>query len=758
MSTERSRLSLLLVLATVLLLSGVSRWAQGRTVRVGVSENWFTTDPDSLYHMRRMDRFLTEAGPVAASDGYLNYPEGSAIPWPPYYTYVAAAFVAPFAPEERGERRAFVEERIASLAFLFGLLATLAAAMAGWRLGGAPGALVAGGYQGLCHLAIVYSKLGNGDHHSFVSFLSGTLLLLVTLALGGEGLRRRGTALAWGAGTGALVGLLLGSWVGGMVTVVQLQLVLGWLILRQGQEQRAGLATYGLALHLTAALVLAPAVFASPWTEVQPWMLINLSWFHLAFLLVGGAVFVPLFWLGLEGKALRRYPWFVAGVLALLGLALFTLDLEGARSIREGFDWASKTDSFMASIRESHSLFAADADPGASEALGLGLWLLPFAWAAAAWACFRRGEAELLPWVVCVPLAFWQALQQARFAEALVLPMAVVLGWGAARLHERVATQGTLKKLPAAGATLALLFVVLAHGSTSLESWKRLSAERDTVHEKPSTLAVREASRWIERNSPSPADYCVLSGWSHGHVIEWAADRPTVATNFGSYVGEGSFRDPSRFFMEEDPAAAEALLERRQARYVLVTSELPDHLNSMIARAAPESRARWVDPAQEGRVLPAWFRTLGARLMFEGGVFMDDAVPSLDFLRLVYVSPIKDPARKLRHAQDVSPAAWVWEYVPGARIEAYSKPGSELRVWLDVEFPRAGRLLKWRGVGVADANGRAVVRVPYATTAPTSEARVRRAGWRLGMFDGELRIDEQAVQTGRTLLVHGSPP
>jgi asparagine N-glycosylation enzyme membrane subunit Stt3 len=759
------RISLLLILLTALALSGTSRFAQGRRVSMGDGAHWTTTDPDTLYHARRVDRLLTEGAPVAATDPFLNFPGGSAIPWPAYYTYVASAFVAPFAPGDDVERRAFVEERVASLALVFGVLATLVACLAGFVLAGRPGALVAGSYQALCHIGIAYSKLGNGDHHSFVSFLSGALLLTLSAAMLRDRLSTPRTALAWGASAGVMIGVLLGSWVGGMMTVVQVELVLAWLIVRQARDGRAGLASFGLALHLSAVLVLMPAVLASPWTEVEPWMVVNLSWFHLAFLALGGLVFVPLLFLGEGSRALRGYPWVVAAALGALGMFFLFADVAVAHSIREGFDWASKTDSFMAGIRESRSLFAADADPGVSEELGFAFWLLPLAWAGGAWACFRRVRLELLPWVVSVPLLLLQAAQQARFAESLVLPMAVLLGWAAAQIFAAQGSSGlgrvgTLLRRPPALVTalLALVLVGLSHGSSTLRSLENLTSKKTSIDETPATLAVRQAARWLDRNTSTPANWSVLANWSHGHAIEWAADRPTVATNFGSYVGVDSFSDPSRFFMSEDPTAAEALLERRRARFVLVTSELPDNLESMIALSEPDQRLRWVDTTQEGRVLPAWFQTMGARLMFGGEVFMQDTVPNLDFLRLVYVSPILDPERQLRHAQDISPAAWIWERVPGARIEAYTTPGTTLRIWFEIEFPRAQRLVKWRGLAVVGEDGHAEVRVPYATSGTTWEGRVRRAHWRLGSFDGTLQVDEAAVWSGTRIVVHGSPP
>jgi len=764
------QLPLLAILLLTVVLSGLSRCAQSRAVHLAGAPGWITTDPDSHYHMRRVDRALVEGLPVAAEDDFLDFPNGSAIPWPPYATYVAWGLLSPFAPDEASARRAFVEEGVASLALVFGLLTTLVASLAGAALAGRAGAVVAGSYHALCAASIVYSRLGNGDHHSLVSFLSGAILLVVGAGFARGALEERGTALRWGIAAGALVGILLGTWVGGMMLLVALELALGWLVLRQHRDGRAGLAAYGLAFHLAALATLAPAVLASPWKETQPWMLVNLSWFHFAFLLAGAAVFAPLPFL--RGKATRAWPWIIAALLLVVGVTIATAELSLARSVREGFAWASRTNEFMAGIRESRSLFASGAEPGASELLGYPFWLLPLAWGAAAWRAFGRGELGLLPWVVATPLVLLQAVQQARFAEGLVLPMAVLLGWGAGVLFEREG-EGSLARAaralrrlpPLATGTGAVLLVALCHASSSVDSLQGLArpAPRPVEQEGPTRIAVRQALEWLREHSPAPSreggppDYGVLANWSHGHAIEWAAERPSIATNFGSYVGEEGFRFPARFFLSEDPREARELLAARRVRYVLATSQLPDHLNAMIAQAAPERRARWVDPAVEGKVEPAWFRTMGARLMFDGAVFLQDQESHLGFLRLVYVSPIPDPARRLRAPTDVAPAAWIWERVEGAQVEAWGTPGTMLRISVDVHYPGVGKLLRWRGSAVADERGRAMVRVPYATRGGGGGQRPPRARWRFGNFDGELELSDAAARDGARILVHGSP-
>lgn len=744
--------TMLLILAMILAcgLSYLGRHAQGRDLHLPGTAGWVTMDADSLYHMRRVDLALASGGEIAGTDDFLNYPEGAAIPWPPYYTWIATKLVGPFVSELPEERHGTIEEGVASLGLVFGVLTTLVAVLAGALLAGRVGAFTAGSYHALCHMSIAYSMLGNGDHHSFVSFVGGLVLLVLTWLLCGERLRRPGAALGAGLFGGALIGVLIGSWLGSMVLLVGIELVLACLIFRATREASEGLAIFGLSFHLAALAVLWPAVAASPWTEIQPWMLVNLSYFHPAFLAIGALVFVPLLKLETKTPAMRRYPWIVGGVLGLLGLILMGTDLPVAASLREGFDWASKTNRFMAGISESRSLFAADASPTATYELGVGLWLLPVVVGFGIHQVLRRGQLALLPWILVGAIASWQAAQQARFAESLALPLAVLLGWGLERLCE-------WRSIPKLAALVGgVVLAGLANGPSTLKTLERTADGKPDPQEQelPANLGSFRATRWIAKNTPTAGDYSVMADWSAGHLIEWSARRPSVATNFGSYVGEDSFRDPARFFMEEDPRAAEALLRKRRSRYVLVPSNLPDNLNSLVERSSPEKRDRWIQSGTEGQVTKTWFHTMGARLMFDGTVFMSDDVPQLNFLRLVYASSIIDGGRQLRNPQDRSPGAWVWEHVEGAQVTRTGTPGEELRVEIQLAYPRARRNLRWVGTAIANDQGVATLRVPYATSSSNGDGQVTGATWSMGSIRGPLTVPEDSVLHGKAVLLN----
>jgi hypothetical protein len=393
-------------------------------------------------------------------------------------------------------------------------------------------------------------------------------------------------------------------------------------------------------------------------------------------------------------------------------------------------------------------------------ALGVGVLALPVAWLFAARAAFGRQRHEWLPWVVAVAALLPQALQQRRFADALAVPMAVVLGWGAAKLVER----GRARGLAPLAVALALL-AQLPSAAAAWRGWRGVERARWVGTPADSALGERLAFEWIRARSGGEGE-SVLSHWDRGHAIEWTADRPSVANNFGSYLGIESYRDPPRFFLDESPASAEQLLERRRVRYVVVPASLFAVVPSMCrvlqplrdARETPLERLYLERNPRGGWVTTSrWYATMGARLLVGGvpvdasGELVGDETGPIDYLRLVYVSPQRDTQFPDPLTRLPFPAAMVWERVAGARIEARGQAGEALEVELQLAFPAARYRLPWRARAVAGADGVARLRVPFCTLGPNGEARLESARWRFGPAEGALAIDEDAVRRGGTV-------
>ncbi len=655
----------------------------------GGREAWFCFDPDSLYHMRRLEGALEHGGYVAPRDPLLDYPRsgGAAIPWPGGYTRVLWLLAAPFAPSGAVARKRFVEHWVASAPLIWAALASAVVALAAGRLGGRTAAAVAGLSHAFTFASLRYSYLGMGDHHAWTS-----LLHVVWLAAASEGLRRRGVGsggrrragFGWGALAGLAAGLSLAAWVPTLIALALFELALALIVLRRGREIGEELAPFAVAFHAFALVSLLPEVLASPWPVTS---LVTLSPLHALALVPGLALGLLLWSFPAAGRA------GVASIAITIPLALLLAGGLAGGSLGEAWAWLTARDPFMAYIRESQPL-------GGDLLRWLGyssLLVLP------AWLWLWRGAAEeRLPWLVALPALAGMALVQRRFAEGLAAPAAWTLGLFAAGALEALSRPHLRRAL----APLLVFAAVAAHPGVVRTSWNRarvglywydsprLAEER----------AEREACRWLAEREGEGA---VLAQWDLGHLIEWVAARPTLATNFGGYLGE-RWLDPWRVLTAQDEERALEVMDARGARFLLLTASWRRNRVPMArldARLDTSLAARLVPRDEPGRD------------------------PSLD-----------DPTglRRVYRGEGV----WIYERVRGARIVVEGEPGQTLRVSLNV--PEGEGELEWSSEVRLGPEGRGELRVPYGTSA-------RPARWYLAGRHGEIPIPEEAVRLGKEL-------
>jgi asparagine N-glycosylation enzyme membrane subunit Stt3 len=696
----RSLLPALIVVAAV---SGWVRFSMNLRVAeapdAGGKAGWFSTDPDSLYHMRRLELALDQGGHVAGRDELLDYPREVAapIPWPGFYTRVLWLLAAPWAPPAGGPERArFVERFVATWPAIFGLVTSVLAALAAGRLFGRAGALTAGLLHALSFVSMRYSLWGNGDHHAWTSCLHAGALWAA--AEGFHRLRHPRSAAGLGLVCGALLGASLASWVATLIPIALMQVTLALVALRTPHAR--GLGAFGLALHLAALALVLPEVAASPWPAMD---LVNLSWMHAGVLLAGA---------GLSFSILRRPQrarWIVTRPLpVLVGLAAVALVSTG---LGQGFAWLTAREPFMAGIAESQPLVGGELGLGPlAKWLGYGVFLLPVA----LWVGLRTRRPELLPWLVAVPVLLGLALLQRRFGEGLAAPMATLLAGMVVPLGRCLS--------PRVAFVVAGALATSANGHTLGMAWSR-TRYQVLWHESrlaPQDRALRSALRWVRaRDEPG----AVLAQWDLGHLVEWVAGRPTLATNFGSYLGE-RWTDPWRVLGAQREEAAAELLEERGVRFVLLGA---DWRRNRVPMGAFSSDLE---------------SCLAARLVPRGRPGRDPALDDLGGLRLVLERRQREPSGHER-----APGCWVYEVVAGARVQGRGKPGEELRVSLTLRY--GNELVEWSAGAPVMSNGLATLRVPHGTDSPNGEGQPQGpARWSLGARRGELTISEGAVLDG----------
>jgi len=554
------------------------------TMSLPGGSTWQIDDFDGAYHMRRVSIALA-SGEVPALDRMINHPDGSPVPWPTFFdgllTVVAEVFLEPSDDGERelgGYREADVEAVLVHVPPVLGMLAVLACALVViaaasrdgrvWS-GVAPwwalfGALV---YATL-PTSIMYGTVARIDHH-----VATGLFLALQLACAVRALVTKdpieGALTAAGAGLFGALGVL--TWLAhgvflGLCGIAFAQRALS----RDAVESKRGWQG-GALMFAIATLVVAWPAATSPWNETQPGSLINLS---LGVPRALGAAAVPFLVYGLVGrKSSSRLVRSAVGAVALIAVVFL---LPGFVSqVREGLSWADRTNQFMAVIDESapmtsmaKSVFGV---PGILGHLGYTWYALPVA----VLVLVVRPRPERVLLVLTTVLLFWAAVKQRRFADALAVPMAASLAVGAldlARLAGRLAPAAT-----------TVVHVVLAAASLLPLWWTAAIAQRFNAEEMLGNATrwnfVLSGLRWMRDNTPSSGpwndplaepSYGVLASWSDGHLIEYHARRPTVATNFGSFVGVENFQAAPRALLESDPDEFVRKLEELDVRYVVV--------------------------------------------------------------------------------------------------------------------------------------------------------------------------------------------
>lgn len=331
----------------------------------------------------------------------------------------------------------------------------------------------------------------------------------------------------------------------------------------------------------------------------------------------------------------------------------------------------------------------------------------------------------------------WVAtLVQLRFMNSFSVAMALVVGWGCVALLRGLPE--AWRRSPARRAVVATASAVAMVFSCApmLPTYEvHLQNVWNTVRGGPLMLTPRDilkrslvdVGRWLRDNTPETAgyldarevpEYGILSAWSLGHVLRYEAQRPMVRDGFGDDVGPEGYERGRAYFHSSEEAEGGAILERLRARYVVV----------------------W-PLAWEGERVDR--ESLFRRLYFHDGSEVAPAVPALARHRLVYESD-----RVPMEGFPDGPTFKVFEYVAGARISGRAPPETNIEVQLPLWTPR-GRYWVYQASGVADAQGRYALRLPYATRGGPPSVRTHASYTVSCWRDSKpLVVDESAVRDG----------
>jgi len=705
---------------------------------------------DAQYHLRRAFYTFVNFPSVLLFDPYINYPGGAPVPWPPLFDFVLGGVARAWAEDSRG-----FEQVAAWAGPIFGALTVIPVYRAGCLLVSRGVGFTAGLVYACLPIGVVYSRVGNPDHHAAVAML-GAWLLLACLGLA-QARESPGSEKSWGLLLAAAQASLLLCWHGSLLYVgLANGLLLGVGVI--WGRPRALLAQAGAAA--VSGFLLVPLLLVAPEPLGGHYSAIALSWLHvlacwavagLAGGLCAGERWVP------SGGLRFRLGLTVSGGGALLAAATLVPELRGGLEPALGF--LTQADGVGAVTGEQNALFGSSSGgPGANPVRSWG-WLvytIPFAPAAVFALARTPGTGKWTP-ASAMLLGLWGlffallTLGQRRygndFAPAFALLFGIVAWRGVAGLSARI--PGARLRAAVRGIGVAVLLVGLLwpvfYGIYGPRARGSLAAlERGLVPSPAVTRSIAatlhdfmaEVRRLTPATSgylgsgPGPA-YGVITHANLGHAVQYGARRATATDPFWWYIGPDNWDASFAFLAARTETRALRWADVLRGRYVITTSE--------------------EDPLSVAGQLHA----------HDGGAV--GGRPALTRFRLISESLAGGRGIGEMFRPRVAgggPAYKLFEIVPGARVVVEAPPGQHVEVSLELRSSQ-GRPFRYRATSQADAGGEAVLRLPYPTASPTSRDGSRRTeavgGYRI-RWTGQtqtLTVSEEAVLSGAELRVPG---
>ncbi|MDP6963861.1 MAG: hypothetical protein QGF46_06825, partial [Planctomycetota bacterium] len=196
-------------------------------------------------------------------------------------------------------------------------------------------------------------------------------------------------------------------------------------------------------------------------------------------------------------------------------------------------------------------------------------------------------------------------------------------------------------------------------------------------------------------------------------------------------------------------------LQRRDVQYVVVSSRLPDLLASQASRAGLDvNEYRKISGAKQMQLLGKWFQTMAARVFnFGDADGPAGPTPSLDYLRLVYVSPVVVKVAEQLGGQ--TSAGRVWEYVVGADVHGSAPPDTDVTVQVKFHFLAQSKVLvanSWNTTVRSGPDGKFNLRVPYCSGA-NGEAQVSEMSYTTTLGKTNFTLTESQVLNGDTVVL-----
>ncbi|HEY3421882.1 MAG TPA: oligosaccharyl transferase, archaeosortase A system-associated, partial [Methanocellaceae archaeon] len=681
---------------------------------------------DPYYHMRRIMYTVEHFPSVSSFDSYVNYPLGYIVGWPPLFDILGASLSMLAGLGHPSDLT--VEITSAMLPVALGVLSIIPLYFIVKDALGKNAALIASLVMAILPGSVFRTIFGFTDHHALEVFLLLLTYLFFTRAatsaklgslslLGAQGLRAQKKPLIYAALAGIGVASMVFAFdVSALfVSILVAYAFIQFAIDSLDRVSSQYLAIVGTIASLVAVLIVAPPILVSTAGQHFQISMVNLSWFHIIYLLGMVGFFVIMGALS-YALAARKAPWYLASLIfvALAGIAAIVTDLLSPQvfvEIGQGLGFLSGSGGMAVNISEMQPLLNFSSSTwyiipwnyfsvaGLLAILGVAAYVLSI----------RRNDKLknidifFLVWTATVVAV---GLFQTRWVYLLAVTVSIFAGYilylalSLAGLDKALRPNDTKSKKRSSGSGPALITPALV--AVSIIALVILIPVLDTsitIADTPSQMILswNEACSWVKDNTPATSDlysadqgtqpgYGIMTWWDYGNYVLYVAGRPAVSNNFQTGIPSSS-----HFFIAQDEASANVIMDSVKARYVMVDNRMGSQaagVSGGIFENMPQLAGDDVDsyhmsyyslqPSGVAANMDGsekYYDTMYSRLYNYDGLGgknkLGNMTSGLGRYRYIYANSGVDPVK-------------VFEYVNGAKVTGKAEPNAKVELSLNI--------------------------------------------------------------------------
>ncbi len=702
-------------------------------------------ETDPYYHMWRVFSYISTFPGTFLFEPYINYPYGSLVGWPPLFDQTIAFISIVLGSGKPGMH--LVESVGAFMPVMLGVFSIISVYYITKEIFNEKIALYSSFLLAVLPAHAQISFLGFTDHHIAEVLLSVLSYMFFIKSL-------KGCSRKFAVISGIAIGVSFLTWLGApiFIGILLSYAVIQFILDKKYAAQSGYLVETGVISFLTAFLVILLFYIWTPWQHIITAG--TLSYFQLIYVAFSAAI---IFFLGLLSKLMKNQKWYYYPLLiVLLSVFIFLFFIIGFPSFYEslsgGIGYLLRDSPALKQISEAQPLFYTFNgiflgwqvfDNPVWYSFTFSFYIAIIGFVLLIWILYsRQPDAGKLFFVIWTVIVLFLALQQRRFTYTLSVNVAILSGFFIDKSIDKVSSLSlkSFKNVAVKNAAVAGIFIVfsLVLVIPNIEGSYGLSQSPP----KPSDDWY-DSLVWLKENTPQ---YGVMTWWDYGNWILYISKHPVVANNF--QIGGD---DAARFFLSPDETAANAIMDMRKARYVVVDRRMGLNKfiqgNQLVIRGAftavtsfaDKDIAMYLDKSN----LPNenYFQTMYAKMhVFDGN--------GLKNYRMIYESNETQYDLFDKPTSNIK----IFEYVKGAKIAGNAT--SKIVSLSGKIITNQKRIYDYTQRTTANEHGYFEFTVPYSSDAPYGTRLLQGYELKYDNSSISINISENDVLNGNTRMVN----